>query len=177
MNLHVRALRDDLRAAVEWNHSTDETAVIAIEFAVADIVPSVQLTLVEQFLNRVHTVLEALARLPAHARVISPAGSTRSLLAQTLAFLDCHGEADLIAHLALEDAHPLDRTLSICRVLSEALPPMALLCNGDADSTWQNRSCERHTNSSNHLVRSHRTPTMPRSETKDFRTFQRHRTR
>ncbi|NPT40550.1 AAA family ATPase [Paraburkholderia sp. 1N] len=57
---------------------------------------------------------------------------TRSVLAQTLAFLGCHEEAELMAQRALEDARALDHAPSICYALSEALCLTALLRNDDA---------------------------------------------
>ncbi|CAD6550684.1 hypothetical protein LMG27952_05050 [Paraburkholderia hiiakae] len=57
---------------------------------------------------------------------------SRSVLAQTLAFLDRHGEAERTARQALEDAQALDHTPSSCYALSEALCPAALLREDDA---------------------------------------------
>jgi predicted ATPase/DNA-binding winged helix-turn-helix (wHTH) protein len=57
---------------------------------------------------------------------------TRSVLAQALSFLGRHGEAELMAQRALEDAQTLGHTPSMYYALSEALCPTALLRNDDA---------------------------------------------
>ncbi|MFM0342311.1 ATP-binding protein [Paraburkholderia fungorum] len=254
---------DDLRAAVEWAFSNDETVVVAIELTVASIAPAMQFALFEECLRRVDKALEALARLAVHARLNLPvvewemklqaargacllfqsAGAqtceafaaalalaqetgdveyqlrglwgcwshaylngrypqalalashfsevaansswssdrmvartmsgiahlclgqpnealielesicmpggrtsraerirflydehsmTRSVLAQALSFLGRHEEAEQMAQRALEDAHALGHSPSICYALSEALCPTALLRNDDA---------------------------------------------
>ncbi|MGF6727793.1 putative ATPase, partial [Paraburkholderia sp. GAS41] len=57
---------------------------------------------------------------------------TRSVLAQALSFLDRHGDAEMTAQRALQDARALGHTPSISYALSEALCQTTLLRNDDA---------------------------------------------
>ena len=100
---------DDLRSAVEWGFSTDGTTVIAIELTVASIAPSMQLALFAECLSRVDRALDALTRLPVHARLNLPVVEWEMKL-QT-----ARGACMLFQSVGAQTGEPFDTALALAQ--------------------------------------------------------------
>ncbi|MGF6727802.1 putative ATPase, partial [Paraburkholderia sp. GAS41] len=100
---------DDLRSAVEWGFSTDETTVIAIELTVASIAPSMQLALFAECLSRLDRALDALARLPVQARLHLPVVEWEMKL-QT-----ARGACLLFQSVGAQTGEPFDTALALAQ--------------------------------------------------------------